>query len=368
MPVSTLKVQRPLADVQGKTAFVTGGSSGIGLGIVRALLDAGMKVAFSYKSEANRDAALASLPQENPGLHAIRLDTTDRDAMPRAADEVERRFGNVHLVVNNAGIGVPALLSNVSWQDWDWSMDVNVNGIFNGVRTFLPRLQAHGEGGHIVATSSSAGIVAGTLGVYATAKFAVVGMMESLRTEMEGSNIGVSVFCPGLVRSSIFDIERNRPAAHGSVSREPPKPPPLKPGARPIDIMAAAMDPLEAGRQVLDGVRRNDLYILSHPEFEPVVRQRVTLMLASFSKKAVPADRRMATAAITPDIYAAELAKKGLLQQQKNKASKARAKKPAANAAPKPARKRVAKGVRKVARQSAKKQSRKTAARRARRR
>jgi hypothetical protein len=115
------------------------------------------------------------------------------------------------------------------------------------------------------------------------------------------------------VRSSIFDIERNRPAAHGSVSRGPPKPPPLKPGAKPIDIMAVAMDPLEAGRQVLAGIRRNDLYILSHPEFEPVVRQRVTLMLASFSKRPVPKGRRLATATITPDIYAAELAKRGLL-------------------------------------------------------
>jgi len=334
-----LQVQRPLAAVRGRTAFVTGGSSGIGLGIARVLSAAGMKVALTYKSDAHRDAALASFPEGNPGVHAIRLDTTDRDGMPRAADEVQRVFGNVHLVVNNAGVGIPALLSNVSWQDWDWSLDVNVNGVFNGVRTFLPRLLAHGEGGHIVATSSSAGIVAGTLGVYATAKFAVVGMMESLRTEMEGRNIGVSVYCPGLVRSSIFDIERNRPAVHGRVSRGPPKPPPLKPGAKPIDIMAVAMDPLEAGRQVLAGIRRNDLYILSHPEFEPVVRQRVTLMLASFSKKPAPRDRRLATATITPDIYAAELAKRGLLK-------KARAGTAAAQASRAPARKGTGKSMR----------------------
>lgn len=308
-------VQTPLASVKGKTAFVTGGSSGIGLGIARVLSAAGMQVAFTYKSEAHRDAALAAFPAGHAGVHAIRLDTTDREAMPRAADEVQRVFGNVHLVVNNAGVGIPALLSTVSWRDWDWSLDVNINGIFNGVRTFLPRLLAHGEGGHFVATSSSAGIVAGTLGVYATAKFAVVGMMESLRTEMEGRNIGVSVFCPGLVRSSIFDIERNRPAAHGAEAREPFRPPPLKPGAKPIDIMAAAMDPLEAGRQVLAGIRRNDLYILTHPEFEPVVRQRVSLMLASFSKKPVPKNRRLATETITPDIYAADLKKKGLLNK-----------------------------------------------------
>jgi NAD(P)-dependent dehydrogenase (short-subunit alcohol dehydrogenase family) len=318
------KVQKPLAKVAGKTAFITGGSSGIGLGIARVLSAAGMQVVFTYKNDAHRDAALAAFPKRNPGVHAIRLDTTDREAMPRAADEAERVFGPVHLVVNNAGVGIPALLSNVSWQDWDWAMDVNLNGVFNGVRTFLPRMLAHGEGGHIVSTSSSAGIVAGTLGVYATAKFAVVGMMESLRTEMEGRNIGVSVFCPGLVKSSIFDIERNRPAAHGVVAREPSKPPPLKPGSRPIDIMASAMDPLEAGRQVLAGIRRNDLYILSHPEFEPVVLQRVALLMASFSKKAVPRGRREATAMITPDIYAAELAKKGLLKKPpKSRRSKA---------------------------------------------
>ncbi len=146
-------------------------------------------------------------------------------------------------------------------------------------------------------------------------------MMESLRTEMEGQNIGVSVYCPGLVRSSIFDIERNRPAEHGAVKLDPPKPPPLKPGAKPLDIMASAMDPLEAGRQVLEGIRRNDLYILSHPEFIPVVRQRVTLMLKSFSNKPVPKERRIATAAITPDIYAAELAKKAAAGRKKTRKS-----------------------------------------------
>lgn len=317
-------VPTPLADVKGKTAFVTGGSSGIGLGIARVLSAAGMKVVFTYRSDAHRDAALACFPERNPGVHAIQLDTTDREGMVRAADEAERVFGPVHLLVNNAGVGLPALLSTVSWQDWDWAMDVNINGVFNGIRTFLPRMLAHGQGAHIMATSSSAGIVAGTLGVYATAKFAVVGMMESLRTEMEGRNIGVSVFCPGLVKSSIFDIERNRPASHGKTGA-PVQPPPLKPGAKPIDIMAAAMDPMEAGRQVLEGIRRNDLYILSHPEFEPVVRQRVQLLLASFSKKPVPAARRLATAAITPDIYAAELAKK----RRTAGAAKARVKKKA---------------------------------------
>jgi len=302
-------VQKPLASVKGRTAFVTGGSSGVGLGIARSLSAAGMKVAFTYRSAAHRDAALATFPGDNPGLHAISLDTTDREGMVRAADEVEAVFGPVHLLCNNAGVGLPALLSDVSWRDWDWAVDVNINGVFNGVRTFLPRMLKHGEGAHIMATSSSAGIVAGTLGVYATTKFAVVGMMESLRAEMVGRNIGVSVFCPGLVRSEIFAFERNRPASHGAVQGHS-GPPPLLEGSGPVDLMGSAMDPMEAGRQVLEGIRRNDLYILSHPEFEPVVRERVKLLLGSFSKRAVPAARRLATQFITPDIYAADLGKK----------------------------------------------------------
>jgi len=303
-------VQKPLANVKGRTAFVTGGSSGIGLGIARVLSAAGMRVVFTYRSAAHRDAALASFPKGNPGVHAIALDTTDREAMGRAADEAESVFGPVHLLCNNAGVGLPALLSQVSWQDWDWAMDVNINGVFSGIRTFLPRMQKHGEGAHIMATASAAGIVAGTLGVYATSKFAVVGMMESLRTEMVGSNIGVSVYCPGLVRSDIFDFGRNRPASHGAAQVDT-GPPPVLEGAEPVDFMGSAMDPLEAGRQVLEGVRRNDLYILSHPEWLPVVRERVKLQLASFSKLPVPAGRRVATQAISPDIYAADLLKKG---------------------------------------------------------
>jgi NAD(P)-dependent dehydrogenase (short-subunit alcohol dehydrogenase family) len=257
-------------------------------------------------------------------VHAIQLDTADREGMVRAADEAQRVFGNVHLLVNNAGVGLPAQISSVSWQDWDWALDVNINGVFSGVRTFLPRMLAHGEGGHIMSTSSAAGIVAASLGVYATTKFAVVGMMESLRTEISGRNIGVSVYCPGFVRSQIFDAERNRPAAHGVSAKKPVAPPPMAHGAEPIDMMGVAMDPLEAGRQVLAGIRRNDLYILSHPEFAAVTRERFKLMMNSFSKQPVPAGRRHATSFIIPDIYAAELAKRN-----KPAAKKPAAKKPA---------------------------------------
>jgi NAD(P)-dependent dehydrogenase (short-subunit alcohol dehydrogenase family) len=302
-------VETPLADVRGKTAFITGGSSGIGLGMARAFSAAGMKVVFTYMRAEHRDAALAQFPAGNAGVHAIRLDTTDREGFVRAAEEAEARFGHVHLLANNAGVGLPAHISTCSYQDWDWAMDVNINGVFNGIHTFLPRMLAHGEGAHIVTTSSSGGLIAGSLGVYCTTKFALVGLMESLRVELAGRNVGVSVFCPGLVKTQIFDSNRNRPAAHGQSSAGEVQPQGL-PGAPPVDLMAGAMDALEAGEKVLAGVRNNDLYILSHGEFAAAVRDRAEAMALSFSKDAVPPQRKAATDTFTPDIYRVEAARK----------------------------------------------------------
>lgn len=305
------RVQTPLAEVAGKVAFITGGSSGIGLGMARAFSAAGMKVVFTYMSEAHRDRALSLFPRDNPGVHAIRLDTTDREGMGRAADEAERVFGPVHLLCNNAGVGTPAFLSNASWEDWDWAIDVNINGVFNGIRTFLPRMRAHGQGAHILTTSSSGGVLAGMLGVYATTKFAVMGMMESLRTEVANENIGVSVFCPGLVRTDIFDFERNRPAQYAkATAARPSGPPPGLEGKPAMDLMSLAMDPLEVGERVLGGIRSNDLYIFTHEEFSGPVRDRYEAMRWSFPQERASQARIDAMNSYVPDIYAVEAARK----------------------------------------------------------
>jgi NAD(P)-dependent dehydrogenase (short-subunit alcohol dehydrogenase family) len=294
----------PLSDVRGRHAFITGGSSGIGLGLARTFSAAGMKVTFTYMREAHRDAALAQFPEGNPGVHAIRLDTADRDAMPRAADEAEAKFGPVHLLVNNAGVGIMTPVSQATWSDWDWATGVNLDGVFSGIHTFLPRMLAHGQGGHLVTTSSSAGLVAGMVGVYCTTKFAVVGMMESLRVELAGKNIGTSVFCPGLVKTEIADSERNRPGAgaggHGAGHAPPPG----------LDFMSVAMDPMDAARQVLEGIRRNDLYILTHPEFAANALERAAAIDASWSKVPAPEARANATKFFLPDVYRVEAAKR----------------------------------------------------------
>jgi len=291
-------VPTPMRDVEGKVAFITGGDSGIGLGIARAFTDAGMKVVITYRSKKHLDDAMKLLAGAGDRVHAVGLDVTDRAAMERAAQETERVFRKVHVIVNNAGVGVFGGLSKATYDDWDWGMNVNVNGVFNGIRTFLPRIQSHGEGGQVIATSSVAGIIAhpGT-GVYSTSKFAVVGMMEALRNELADTNVGVTVFCPGLVNTDIGDSARNRPSTLGDSAFKPDP----KMMARMREQMKTqrrgpppGMDPLEAGQRVLNGMRNNDLYVLTTPELETEIAARGEAIVASIPTDVHPPAARVA--------------------------------------------------------------------------
>jgi NAD(P)-dependent dehydrogenase (short-subunit alcohol dehydrogenase family) len=280
-------IPTPMKDVEGKVAFITGGNSGIGLGIARAFTEAGMKVVITYRSKQHLDEAMKYLGGAGDRVHAISVDVTDRAAMEKAADETVKVFKKVHVVVNNAGVGVIGGLATATYDDWDWAMGVNLDGVFNGIRTFLPRIQSHGEGGQVIATSSLAGLLGhGPAGVYTATKFAVVGMMESLRAEMDGSNIGVSVFCPGIVNTNIGSSARNRPEDLADSG--------FKPDPKMIAQMQAAMkqmrgpppgmDALEAGKLVLSGMRHNDLYILTTPEFEKEFQARGEAIVASLPR------------------------------------------------------------------------------------
>lgn len=287
-PANCPSVPTPMREVEGKVAFITGGSSGIGLGIARAFTDAGMKVVITYRTKSNLDEAMKYLASAGNRVHAINLDVTDRAAMEKAAEETVRVFGKVHVLVNNAGVGVAGPLSTATYDDWDWGIGVNLNGVFNGIHTILPRIIRHGEGGHVVTVSSMSGMFAGsTTGVYTTSKFAVVGMMEALRTEMfaEGLPIGVSVYVPGGVNSNIRDTERNRPPElrnPGSQQQQQQLTPEQR--ARLAELASRpgpGMDPLEAGEYVLRGIQNNDLYIISHPEYASGIEERHEAIMAS---------------------------------------------------------------------------------------
>ncbi len=277
-------VRSPMQDVEGKVAFITGGDSGIGLGMARAFAESGMKIVITYRTKRHLDQAMQALQSAADRVHAINVDVTDRPGMEKAAAETERVFGKIHVLVNNAGVAVFAPLTTASYNDWDWGMGINVTGVFNGVHAFLPRIQAHGEGGQIVATSSIAGLIVDDgPGIYSASKFAVVGMMEALRAELADANIGVSVFCPGIVNTDIGESNRNRPASLSDPAAKPPDPKTLARMRAAMRRMGPppGMDPLEAGRLVLRGIRNNDLYILTTPEFEPDLRARSEAILAS---------------------------------------------------------------------------------------
>ncbi|HTY49774.1 MAG TPA: SDR family NAD(P)-dependent oxidoreductase [Steroidobacteraceae bacterium] len=296
-PASCPQVPTPMKDVAGKVAFITGGDSGIGLGIARAFTDAGMKVVITYRTKSHLDDALKQLAGAGDRVHAIALDVTDRAGMEQAAQETLKVFGKVHVLVNNAGVGTIGGLSTATYDDWDWTLGVNLTGVFNGIRTFLPRIRAQGEGGQVVATSSLAGLLGhGPAGCYTASKFGVVGMMEALRNELAQTNIGVTVFCPGLVNTNIGDSSRNRPATMADTG--------FKFDAKQMAQFTKAMqgmrgpppgmDPLDAGRRVLAGVRNNDLYVLTTPEWKDEFRARGEAILAALPMDVHPPEARVA--------------------------------------------------------------------------
>ena len=273
-----------MQDFAGKTAFITGGVSGIGLGLAKVLAEAGMKVAITYRREASLQPIQAWFA-ERPGLTLlpVMLEVTDRDGWVKAVDEVEAALGPVDLLVNNAGVGVIGPMEQATYADWDWVMGVNVGGVINGIKTVVPRMIARGERGHIVNVSSVGGLAAlGTAGVYCASKFAVVGLSEALRSDLSVHGIGVSVYCPGPVKSNIAEAGSKRPADLAETGYRPPQGPDAQPVKGSISFTDAWMEPEEAGRRVLEGIRQNRLYILSHPELRAAIRERHDAIDASW--------------------------------------------------------------------------------------
>jgi NAD(P)-dependent dehydrogenase (short-subunit alcohol dehydrogenase family) len=285
------KAEAPMKDVEGKVAFITGGSSGIGLGIARAFADAGMKVAFTYRNKSHLDEAMTYLASAGDRVHAIDLDVTDRPGMERAAAETVKTFGKVHVLVNNAGVALGPTVSATSYQDWDWTLNINLNGPFNGVHIFLPLIRSHGEGGQIITTSSVMGLFAlSGGGAYTVSKYAVIGMMEALRAELADTNIGTSVFCPGLVDSHILETSLRARSADSPPLADQKM---IEEDRQMRANRELAMDPLEAGEIVLRGMRNNDLYILSNPEFEQILRDRSEALIASIPRDLHPTEARL---------------------------------------------------------------------------
>lgn len=293
-----------MKDVSGKTAFITGGASGMGLGMAKAFAEAGMKVAIADIRQAALDEAMERFSNTNFQVLPILLDVTDRDGWVKAADRAEAEFGPVHVLALNAGVGIAGPMATSTYKDWDFNIQVNIYGVVNGLVTFLPRMREHGEECHIVTTSSTGGFSAvGTAGLYCTAKFAVSGMMESLATELEGSNIGVSCFYPGPVQTNLGattgevrpDHLRNEPAPDTGPDGRPPRNFTFDP--------SVFMTIEEVGKRVLRGIRRGDLFIMTHPEFAPGIEARNKALLRAQPVEPINEERRETVAKFGTLLY-----------------------------------------------------------------
>jgi NAD(P)-dependent dehydrogenase (short-subunit alcohol dehydrogenase family) len=272
-----------MRDLVGKTAFVTGGASGIGLAIGRTFAEAGMRVMLADIEAKPLEQAIETFQGTLPEVRGVTCDVRDYAEVERAAHVTVEAFGKVHVVCNNAGVTGTAGAENISFQDWQWVIDVNLMGVVHGVKAFLPLLRTHGEGGHIVNTASMAGFLSDTgFGASTASKFAVVGISEALSTELEPQGIGVSILCPGWVATRISDSRRNWPSDYGM-------PPPRGPLAeRFAELVRNGMAPSDVAALVLKAVQNNELYIFTHPEMRPWLEKRVDRFLTAYCKLRAP--------------------------------------------------------------------------------
>ena len=272
-----------MRDFGGRTAFITGGASGIGLGMAQAFIARGMNVVIADLLHSHLDEAGGKLSGTNR-LHCIRLDVSDRQAMHAAAEETRAIFGAVHVLCNNVGVSQRNPMDEASYADWDYVLGVNVGGTVNGLVEFLPGMKAHGEGGHVVNTSSMAGMipVPSFAGIYATSKFAVRGLSDALRLALAPYRIGVSVLCPGLVKSRAMTAgDLYRQAHEADRGREELR-----------EAIDGGMDPAEVGEAVADAIERNAPYIFPHGEFRDEVAACFDEMLRAFPTDFTMDERR----------------------------------------------------------------------------
>ena len=282
-----------MKDFKNKVAFITGGASGIGLGMAKAFAKAEMHVVIADIRQDHLDRAVAWFQKAGHKVHPIRLDVSDRAAFSAAAEETVRIHGKVHVLCNNAGINIIGTIEDARFEDWDWLMSVNLGGAFNGVKSFLPHLKAHGEGGHIVNTSSIAGIVAGPgTGIYSATKFGIRGFSESLRYELAPYKIGVSVLCPGTVATNLNESESIRPAKFDTDDAAL-KAKRAEGGALLARVLPKGMSADEVGEKVLKGVARNAFHILPHPEFHDEFKQAFDEILAALPDEPVDPEREV---------------------------------------------------------------------------
>jgi len=273
-------------ELEGKTALITGGVSGIGFGIARAFSAAGIDLILTYRDENYRaEAETWFREHSHPSHRFMKLDVTERARWGEIAEEA----GPVHILVNNAGVSVFGPTDEASYADFDWIMAVNFGGVVNGLVTFIPRIKAQGEGGHVINIASMAAYLSGPqAGIYTASKFAVRGLTECLRMNLAPYDIGVSLVCPALTRTNAWDSALKRPDSFADSGFAPIDPDALKQFGTAFE---AGMDPLEVGEKILAGMMENRGLIFTHPEFAEDFREIYEASLAALPDEEAPPER-----------------------------------------------------------------------------
>jgi len=274
----------------GRVAFITGAVTGIGLGVAQAFADAGMRLALSYRNEDDRARTaewFASKGYEQPLF--LKLDVTDRARFAEVAAEVVKHFGEVHVVVNNAGVSVFGPTDEASYDDFDWIMGVNFGGVVNGLVSFMPYLKAAKGRRHVVNVASMAAFLPGPqAGIYTASKFAVRGLTESLRYNLAPHGIGCSLCCPALTRTNAWTSAMKRPDGFGTSGFPETSQSQLEQFGTAFE---EGMDPYEVGTKILNGMTRQDGLILTHPEHGPDFEEIHEKVMAALPQEEAPAGR-----------------------------------------------------------------------------
>jgi len=274
-----------MKDLAGKTAFVTGAASGIGLGVATRLAQAGVKVMLCDIEQAALDKAVAELKHTNADVDGVRADVSLKAELQAAADATLARYGEVHIVHNNAGVAGGGGYGAWTEAGWNWTIGVNLMAVIWGVEIFGPLIERHGQGGHIVNTASIAGLISGSGNPYNVTKYGVVALSEGLRTELAPRGIGVSVLCPGFIRTHIIDSARNLPDRFaGAAPRTPAEGPAAAWLGAVRERVASGIDPLYVGDLVREAIEEDWPYIFTDNEFEPIIEARFAGIKAGFDR------------------------------------------------------------------------------------
>ena len=268
-----------MEDLKGKVAAITGGASGIGMATAQALAKEGVKLVLADIETPALDKAVSDLAEAGAEVAGIKTDVGDQQEVTAFADFAFEQFGKCHILFNNAGVAVAGPIQDMTHQDWEWSMRVNLWGPIYGVEAFVPRMIEQDEGGHIVSTASFAGLVPNRgLGVYCVTKYGVVALSECLARDLKQHNIGASVLCPMRVETNINQSYRNRPEELGGAAA---------PAARALessqgDMAGRVIDVADVAQLVVDAIKGNRLYIHTHAEAKEFVSRRFSRIDAAF--------------------------------------------------------------------------------------